>query len=241
MTNAEAKRILIACRPAPEDISDPEMAAALREVERDPELRQWWEQQREFHGAAQESFRTIPVPRTLRDRIAARTKIIRIPFWRRPAVLAAAAAIVVLFGVTAVLWPGSSEDSFQTFRSRMVGTVLRQYSMVEMTNMAQIRQYLATNNAPADYVLPPKLAQLPASGAGVLSWQSDRAAMVCLDSGTQGTLFLFIVDESKLKHPPGNTAAFAQVNKLATASWSQGGKTYVLAGHGDSAWLRQYL
>ena len=241
MNSAEAKRILVACPPGREDLSDAEIAAALQQVRRDPELQQWWERQREFHRAMQDSFRKSPVPAALRSRIAARTNIIRPAWWRRPAVWAAAAAIVFLVSLT-VLWQRSSpEASFQTFRSRMVGTVLRQYAMVEIRDMAQIRQYLATNNAPSDYVLPSRLAELPAMGAGVLSWQGERASMVCLDSGAQGTLFLFIVDKTSVKRPPRDRPEFAQVNRLATMSWTQDGKAYVLAGHGGRDWLQQFL
>ena len=67
-------------------------------------------------------------------------------------------------------------------------------------DMAQIRRYLATNHAPSDYVLTAGLKRLPATGAGVLTWQSQPVSMVCLDSTDQGTLFLFVTVAGSLYH-----------------------------------------
>jgi hypothetical protein len=124
----------------------------------------------------------------------------------------------------------------------MVGAVLRQYTMDIVTNdMSGIRRFLASRQAPADYVLPPGLATLPASGAGVLSWQSQRVSMVCLDSPDQGTLFLFVVDQAAVRSSPAAQPQFQQVNKLMTVSWSQGGKVYLLAGSGGRENLQKRL
>jgi hypothetical protein len=124
----------------------------------------------------------------------------------------------------------------------MVRSVLRQYSMDLVTNdMTAIRQFLTGHQAPADYVLPPGLTSLPASGAGVLSWQGQRVAMVCLDSPDQGTLFLFVVDQSAVRPPPPRNPEYLQVSKLMTASWTRDGKTYVLAGSGGREGLQKRL
>ena len=241
MNSPDAKRILIARRAGTEDMRDPEAIAALEQVRRDPELSQWWEQQQKYQQSVRAAFRSVPAPVSLRDRILSRSKIVEIvglPWWRRPAALSAAAAIALLLTVFGV-WPRASrENSFQTFRSRMVGNVLRQYSMTIVTNdMAPIRQHLAANNAPADYSLSQNLARLPVMGAGVLSWQDRRVSMVCLDSGAQGTVFLFVVDGASVKNPP-RQREFTQVNSLVTASWIEGGKAYVLAGSGRQEWLQ---
>ena len=167
-------------------------------------------------------------------------KIIAVPWWRQPVVWKAAAAIALLCAVVAVWRKPSSEDSFQTFRSRVVRNVLRSYSMdIQTSDMAQIRRFLATNNAPADFVLPQRLGQLPAQGAGLLSWRDRHVSMVCLDSGAQGTLFLFIVDRAAVKSPPPERQ-YAAVSELTTVSWSERGETYVLAGRGGKEALQQF-
>lgn len=237
MNNAEAKNILIACRPGTDDLRSAEAGAALEFVMRDPELRRWWHQQQEFQKEAKRAFGEIPVPHDLREEILSRAKVVKLPVWRRPAVLSAAAVIALLLLIMAVWRKPSAENSFQTFRSRMVQTVLRQYRMdITTTNMAQIRQFLATNNAPADYVLPQNTAKLPAMGAGLLSWQDRRVSMVCLDSGAPGVVFLFVVDEASTRNAP-HQREFAHVIELNTVSWTNGGKTYVLAGSGGKDWF----
>jgi hypothetical protein len=244
MNSAEAKRILAAHRHGNPDAHDPAVVEALALARHDPELRQWLEHQLHFHRSVQQSLHQIPVPEYLRDRILARAKIVRpIHTTSRRGWLAAAAAFTVLGGMAAFWFRTSSEQTFQIFRERMVRTVLRQYSMdVETNDMARIRQFLRAQNAPSDYALPPGLAQLPVTGAGVLSWQRDRVSMVCLDGGAkQGTLFLFVVNRTAVKRAPGGSPELAQVSKLATASWSAGDRTYVLAGQGDWGSLQKHL
>jgi len=242
VNSAEAKKILIACRPGTGDLRAPEAVEALELVGRDAELLGWWEQHRVWHDRVRESFASIPVPPRLQDRILARAKIIEVPWWRQRIVWRAAAALVLL-GALAVflIRPSAREDNFQTFRSRMVRNVLRQYSMDIVTNdMEQIRAYLASKQAPADYALPPRLQQLPALGGGALGWQDRRASMVCLDSPTNGTLFLFIVDGKAVQSAPA-LPEFAAIKSLMTVSWSSGGKAYVLAGAGSQDWLQSFF
>jgi len=124
----------------------------------------------------------------------------------------------------------------------MVTTVLRQYSMDIVTNdMTQVRTFLAGSKAPSDYVLPDKLSRLPVAGAGVLSWRDQRVSMICLDSPTNGTLFLFVVESASLGQPPPTQHDFQQVNKLMTVSWTEGQRTYVLAGNGGRQALEQHF
>jgi hypothetical protein len=113
---------------------------------------------------------------------------------------------------------------------------------IQTNDMAQVRQFLGARNAPADYALPPGLARLPVTGAGVLSWQKERVAMVCLDGGPkQGTLFLFVVNRAAVKRPPGGSPELARISKLVTASWTAGDRTYVLAAPGDLETLEKHF
>jgi hypothetical protein len=237
----EAKRILLAFRP--DDPADPQITEALQEVERDPDLRQWYERQRAFHRTVSETFRQVTVPAGLKERILARRKIVAPPFWRRrPVLIAAAAAIVLLLALAGLWWRPGPDRTFDTFRSRVVRSALREYRMDIVTNdAAQIRRYLAAQNAPADYRLNARLAKLPTVGAGLLSWLGRPVSMVCLDSGDAGMLFLFVVDRSAVQPAPPGTPEFLRVNKLMTASWTQGERTYVLAGHGAKETLQRYF
>jgi hypothetical protein len=241
MTPAEVKQILLACRVDTDDVRDADVAAALEEVRRVPELLEWWQTQQQFQAVMRGNFRQIEPPTDLRDKILARVKVIRVAWWRRPATLAAAAAIALLLAVAAALLRPPPQDTFAVFRSRMVGYVLRQYAMsITTNNVSQVRQHLASRNAPADYELPPKLDNLPLVGAGVLSWHDQQVSMVCIDSKSKGMLFLFVVSASSLKQSPA-TLDFAAVRSLNTVSWTAGGKTYVLAGNLNAEELKALL
>ena len=243
MNATQAQTVLLAWRPGHGDLRDPDVAAALELARNEPTLKHWLERHSEYQRAVAKGFQEIPVPADLRARILARPNIIApVPWWRKPGGLSAAAAVALLLGLAAWWVRPPAENSLPVFRSRMVGIVLRQYTMaIETNDMAQIRAYLARRQAPADYVLPEKLGRLPLLGADVLSWRSERVSMVCLDSAAQGTLFLFVVNGASVDGKGSITAEFMQVNKLITASWTRGGRTYVLAGAGSRESLQQYF
>lgn len=244
MTQEEAKKILGTWR-ANERASHPEVAEALDLAGRDPELRQWFEQQRAFHSAMREKFQQIEVPAGLKDRILAEKKIIRPQFFgRTPAWSVAAASVALLLGLVGLWWKSQPPptDRFSDYQARMVRTVLREYRMDLITNdLAQIRQFQTTNGAPADYVLTPGLQRLTLTGAGVLHWQNHPVSMVCFDRGDKEMVFLFVISRSALKRAPSATPEWGKVNKLVTFSWSEGDKIYLLAGPEDPEFQRKYL
>lgn len=242
MTPEQAKEVLLRYRPGIDDGRDEEVAGALEEVRRVPELREWWHAHQQFQSVTRATFEQVTPPAELRERLISQSKVIEVSWWRRPATLAAAAAIAVLFVVLATMFfKPRPEDTLAVFRWRMIGNALRSYAMTINTNdMAQVRQHLASRNAPADYELPPKLSEVPLLGAGVMSWRDRRVSMVCFNSKTQGMLYLFIVDAASLKEAPA-APEFASVRNLSTVSWTNHGLTYVLAGHVPQDGLKSLL
>lgn len=243
MNTTEAQTILLAWRPGHGDLRDPNVAAALELARREPALKDWLERHSDFQRAVARSFQEIPVPAGLRARLIAHPKIIApASWWRNPSWLSAAAALALLLGLAAWWVRPPSENSFSMFRNQMVGFVLRQYAMELATNdLTQIRAYLKRQQAPSDFVLPEKLGRQPLLGADVLGWRKERVSMVCLESPAKDTLFLFIVDRASVDGTTPTAAEFTQVNKLMTASWTQDGRTYVLAGSGSRKSLQQYF
>ena len=250
MNNREAKKILALYRPGSIDASEPCFAEALELARRDPELKTWFENHCTDYLALRAKLKQIPVPHDLRDRIiaksgspgrsrpASRTNI----WWRQPAFLGAAAVIVFLLALTA-LWPGSRPDSsLVAFRARMVRAI-RDYRMdLVTTNLGEIRQYLTAGQYDAGYVLPGSLEKLPGSGCAKLTWQGKKVSMICFDAGDKEDLYLFVVERSELKNPPPLGAPqISKVNKIITASWSAGGRTYLLAAKGDENFIRKFL
>jgi hypothetical protein len=246
MTTAEARQILLLHRPGVEESGDPQMAEALAMTRRDPELSRWFEEHCAFQNAMREKFRQMEVPSHLKEEILSRMeperKIVRPAFWLRPAWLAtAAAAAVLILGFGAWWLKPAHPDRFANYESRMVGAVLREYTMdIQTNNLRAVRQHLAAEGAPRDYSIPRGLQKLTLTGGGTLHWRGNPVAMVCYDRGDKQMLFLFVMDRSAVKDAPPEAPETATVLGLSTASWSAGDKTYLLAGSPEPDFLKKY-
>ena len=236
MTSSEAKKILQLYRPGNStDAADAEIAKALELARRDRELGGWLEEHNRFQTALQAKFREIPAPAHLKEALLAERKTIPLAWWRKPESLRVAAVIVFFVGLCALLaglWTQSpAADAFGDYQSRMVRSALREYRMELLTNdLAQVRQLMASRGAPADFSVPKGLSRLQLTGGGVLRWRNNPVAMICYDRGDNQMLFLFVMNRSAVKDPPSAAPTFARVSKLSTVSWSEGDKTYLLAG-----------
>lgn len=240
MTRDEAKEILTTYRPGEPDGDEPELAAAFALLESDPELKTWFDQHRAFNVSMREGLRSIPVPENLAETIFRQHR----SWWRSAALIATAAAIALLIVLTPSDHdPARETNTFEGFRSRMVRSALRQYQMDMVTNdLAEIRNFLARHQGHADYLLPSPLEKMPGDGCAVLRWNDHPVSLVCFRLNEAKDLYLFIINDSDLPNPPpGAGPEMARVNKLMTASWRSMGKTYLLAGEGDEAFLRKFL
>ncbi|MBC8002370.1 MAG: hypothetical protein H7X97_07255 [Opitutaceae bacterium] len=253
MTPLEARQILQTYRPWAAEEDRAEFADAVTTCGQDPELAAWLENHCATQNAIRGRFKAIAIPEGLSEQILAERKVrASIPWLRQPAWLAAAAVVVLIAGI-ALFWqpgrPPEDDVSFTAFRSRMVGLALRSYGMdFETNNVAQIRAYLATRQAHADYLVPKGMAQSSVVGCGVLSWQNQRVAMICfrtgrpLQPGEKTDLLLFVMDRRAVSNPPRPGAVeISSVKAHVTASWSEQDKIYLLATPGDEAELRRFL
>jgi len=172
--------------------------------------------------------------------------------FNRRALLLAAASIAVLFIVfrAGVLWQQRpNDDTFANYRARMVKTALRGYAMdLESSNPEKIRDYLAQQSAAQNYKVPPGLLKVTPTGCAIENWQGAKVAMLCFRAGAaapaggKSDIWLFVVDSDSVKDAPAAASPeFAKVNKLMTATWTDGGKLYILGAVGDQQLLRQWL
>jgi uncharacterized membrane protein YbaN (DUF454 family) len=246
MNPSEAKQILQLYRPGTDDAADRKVAEALVLAQRDPELATWLEQHNRFQDALREKFQEIPVPQGLKESILAKNKIVRPQFaWHQSTWFRVAAAFVALIGLYFVInggWLKSVPDRFADYEGRMVRSALREYRMELLTDdIKQLRQLMASKGAPADFAVPQGLSRLQLTGGGVLRWRNHPVSMVCFNRGDDQMLFLFVIDRSAVKNPPAGTPEVAKVSKLTAASWTEGEKTYLLAGPDDAEFLQKYF
>jgi len=264
MNNDEAKKILAVYRPGTADRNDPAFKEALEQTKSFPpkerwqappdiELANWYHEHCASYLSVQAKFFKIPTPPALKDRILAGSKTPTaqiIPL--RPAVFlwAAAALLVLCVSLTALFWRSHGrEDDFDTYRTRMTRTALQPYGMeLQSHDLQSINAYLAGRKAPADYVLPDGVSRAQPVGCAVLQWQGKPVSMLCfhsgqpLPAGEQTDIWLFVIDQSSVRGgPAARLPIVAQVKKLMTAAWTQGGKMYVLAAAGDEEFLRKYF
>lgn len=100
MNHEEAKFLLRARRPGGRDAGEAVFAEALREAERDPQLKAWQAREEAFDAAMERKLAAIEPPAGLREAILAGARAgetareSRVA-WRRPVWLAAAAAVVL--------------------------------------------------------------------------------------------------------------------------------------------------
>jgi len=247
----EAKNILLLYRPGMADAEDSEIAEALALAKVDPDLGRWLEVHCARQFVIREKFRQITVPAGLKEQIISEQAASEKMISTRRTIQFAAAAAILLFAVLAVFrfLPQASDDTLAVYQNQMVGVALRGYAMDVQTNdAAAIRAYLVQNHAPADFVLPAPLQQAALVGCAVEDWQGVKVSMICfrtgkpLAPGVASDLWLFVVDRTSVKNAPAGAAPqFTKVNRLMTATWTQGGKTYLIGTAGDVLTLRQYL
>lgn len=246
MNSSEAREVLLLYRPGTADAAEPQMAEALEMARQDPELGRWFEQHRAFQKAMRAGFQQIEVPVHLKislltQKPAQQRPIPPHPWWRSPVWLAAA-AVVLLLGLAGAWLKPRPANRFANYQSRVVSEAQREYRMDLVTNdMRQIRQFMASRGAPADYDVARGLEHLQLTGGGRLTWRSNPVTMVCFDRGDKQMLFLFVLKRSAVKDPPPATPQMAKVNLMLTASWTRGDNTYVLAGPEEADFLKKYL
>lgn len=244
MDSRQAREILSLYRPGIDDAADPFFAEAVAQARREPELARWFERHQGVDAALRQKFKQIPVPTGLEQQIISERKIVRPSIWReRRVLLAAAAAAIVVVVITSRSLRQAEPREFGAFRKTMANLVSGQYKMMlETKDLNAVRQFLATNHGPADYVLTKKMETLPAEGCALIDWHGQRVSLVCLDHGTDNDLFLFVIDRSALTDPPtGQEPLFARIGQMTTVSWTTGDKAYVLAAKGSEDDLRKFL
>jgi hypothetical protein len=108
------------------------------------------------------------------------------------------------------------------------------------SDLNKIHDFLAQRGH-GDYVLPSQLANSSGTGCKILAWQRHPVSMLCFNSGgttpsTKPDLFLFVMDDDAVHdRSAANPGEVIQVSTLATLTWTQNGKLYLLGALGTRA------
>jgi hypothetical protein len=258
VNRAEAKIILQLYRPDTADADDPQIAEALALAKSDPELSRWFEEHCARQNALREKFRQIGIPAGLKEQIISEQAAFFKRNSRREKIILVATVTTIIAALAVIVsfyfQPGGNgnqavANTLANYQNQMAGTATSGYGMSFPTNdLTQIRNYLTQNAAPSDYTLPAPLEKTATTGCAIEGWQGKKVSMICfrtgkpLPPGQQGDLWLFVVDHTSVKGAPDAASPqFTKVNQLAIATWTQGGKLYLLATEGDEQVLRKFL
>ena len=252
MNRDEIKKILRLYRPGSADAEDPRIAGALALAKADAELSRWLADHCARQSAWRAKFRRIEPPAGLREQIISEHAANRSAMPEGRKVLFLVAVLLVLAAAALVKFRPARQlpdDALAVYQNQMVRVALSPYDMDFTTNApAPIRAYLARRHAPADFVLPAALAHAGLAGCAVGNWRGAKVSMICfrtnraLPAGAASDLWLFVVDRGTVKNvPDGSVPRLAQVNRLMTATWTQGCRLYFLGVAGDESTIKHYL
>ena len=232
MNREEAKSILGTYRPGGADAADPQLAEALRLVERDAELKSWFQEQRSFDTAVAGSLKELAVPADLKASILAGRTVVRVPLWRDSRMRVAAAAVVALMVALGGAKYVGARAPFAEFREKLIAEAWAgdRHVDFESSEWKDVSRWLAAQNVSTNFNLPPALADMRVHGASVVELGGHRISCVCLADGPKH-LHLFVVTGTEFSdRPPDGTLDFEKCGGWKTASWQQGDKIFVLTG-----------
>lgn len=241
MDNEQAKLILSVYRPGGEDASDPFFAEALDQVRRDPELGAWFTEQRRFDQSIHSALQAEAPPSGLRESLLLNRKIVRMTepaprnrFWAKTTFwLALAASIVLLLGIGLMLRPDTATPmSGEEFVQKVLD--LKTSGQISLGKMSsdpeELRQWLAQRRSPSEFELPDSLENLGAMGCQTFTINGHKVSLLCFMLDQNRIVHFFVIDSHNLEGAPGSQPRFQQVDNIAIATWSEGGRTYVLTG-----------
>ncbi len=233
MKSNEAKPLLEAYRPGGADAQDPQFQEALKQVGRDPELADWFADQRDFDTAFAANLKAVATPADLKDAILAAGRIVKPRLWQDWRVrVTAAAAGVVLLAVAGGLLGTIKAEHFPEFRAQLIEQAWdgQAHLDFESSDVQHIKLWLARQGVSPEFALPQGLRDTRIVGCRLVEVDERQVPMLCLADGPRH-LHLFVVDETRFADlPPQGAPDFQKCGAWRTTSWQQGGQTYVLTG-----------
>lgn len=234
MNNEEAKLILQAYRPGGQDANDPRFREALEQAQRDPELARWFANEQALDSRISAKVKAaITPPAHLKAQLLAQTKIVRpLVWWQQTLVkVALAACFVVLLTVGVVWFTSARDEGFARYRATMAEFAGNKLDRLDLMShdVTEVRRWLAQKESHGDLVLPAGLGGRPSLGCRLLDWKGHKVSLVCFELENKQVAHLLVVDSAAFKDAPTESPVFNQVGNVATASWSRGGKTYIVA------------
>ncbi len=243
MDEEQARLILQAYRPGA-DRDDPEVAAALQEAARNPELANWFAEEQAFDRAIAAHLESVPAPFGLKTRILAQVAPRATPRrWSWAVKLAGVAALLFLLTqVVSLFRPAAPEVRTSNYAREMVSFIRLGGSLdMESHDLGKIKEWLSKKEASPGFV-PPRLAALQPLGCRLLSFRGQTVTLICFERDKDRLAHLFVIDRTAMPQmKSGAPPVFAGVGDWTTASWVENDRVYMIAVQGDRAAVQHYL
>ena len=270
MKRERAKQLLRVFRPGGQDASDPQMAEALRSLERDPALAEEFADQRRFDGEVGAAVRTLadatvaPVdlkaallairlpgastaPHSSKATDPAPGKIIRPPFWRAPLgqdwrARAAAAAVILLLVTASVPIFHRPAPLLADIRQDLIANDWAGDPHLDFhsSDLGAIKTWIVNQGFTDGLALPAALSDLRLQGCRMLYRDGKAVPLLCFGHGAKH-FHLFVIDHTNFPDLPTTDAPdFEKCGPWTTASWRFSGNTYVLTGMKNNAFVQKF-
>jgi hypothetical protein len=244
MNQQEAKDILRLYRPGLDPL-DERVESALRLVDSDRELAQWWETEQALDASIAAALEATSIPEGLEKSLLARPP--SLPKKRRvvllhPAFWGSFAAAAAVFLVGAFFFRGtlienqllgyhpklSQMEREPTFPAAMASYISRNRVVLDLvsSDLSAIQSTLEASPAPTYSSPAEALTALELIGCKTFQWRHQPVTLVCFELPEHRVMHLFIMEGTS--HPA--VAELARLHDRATAAWSDGQRNYVLVG-----------
>lgn len=245
MTNEEAKFILQAYRPNGADAGDATFGGSLEQAKKDPALARWFASQQQFDQAVADKLRAVKPPKELLGAIltgaAVNRSVQSAAWWRRPAWLAVAASVLLVFtvGLAGLLRTrADATDELPVFATDYVagGFFLSRHG----SDVNELRRWLTKQNAPFPTTLPMGFAQLKSLGCKTLEYRGKAVSLICFGEGKE--YHLFVARREDFPAMPASAVPKFLVRKgHASAAWSDESNHYVVVTDDSLKALKECL
>jgi len=237
----------------PEISNDPEIMKAWDAVQHHPELRRWFEAQREFDKQVRTSLGEFHVPDVLRrDILEQAAKARRQPFgnfwnglvshWGMWVALAAAVVLMTGFAFRNSLinnqnfwylpqWSAMEKES--NFRDAMA--VFVDDTLINLDYLSEdrhsIRQWLVGQGGAALKRFPESFLDLTSLGCKTLKWKGKTVSLICFHYGKNDVVHLFVMDRRDASEMwIQNLGGMKRVHNLETGGWLTPNYAVMLVG-----------
>lgn len=248
MTSDEAKFILSAAQLDELDASDTETAEAIALTQRDPELKAWYEDLRQFDDAVRQQLLTVEPPAELQSEILAGIRVTRQRIWRRRPILSsllgvAAAAMICVVGW--LLLSTSSTGDADDLRLAMLSEI---ESLDRLDHVSddprELTEWLNRNHVPVEFNIPDQAGDRKLAGCKILSWRRSRATLICFESaadrGAAG-FHLVVVEAKTMSDLADGELRLLPDDDWSTAAWREGDLVYFIAARGHHGDPRKFI